>query len=102
LAVHPVTSERILHFDAGAGNGDDRHLRCTGLFFILRFWEIMLVPMYFLIGVWAESAEFMWQSNSFFIRCRFGPDVAAISLTFWMDRRHLISLKSSEIFKMAK
>jgi len=37
------------------------------LFFV--FWEAMLVPMYLLIGIWADRANFMRPSSSSCTRC---------------------------------
>jgi len=38
--------------------------------FLLLFWEVMLIPMAFLIGIWGHGRRIYAAINSFFIRWR--------------------------------
>jgi NADH-quinone oxidoreductase subunit M len=49
---HRHEGEGVLDLHAGARGGDDRRLRALDLFLFYVFWDFMLIPMYFLIGVW--------------------------------------------------
>ncbi|GIT06603.1 MAG: hypothetical protein CM1200mP30_02330 [Pseudomonadota bacterium] len=50
-------------------SASDRMLGCFAamdvvLFYV--FFEVMLIPMYLLIGIWGGSTDFMLPSNSFY------------------------------------
>jgi NADH-quinone oxidoreductase subunit M len=55
LMVRAGQSQRISDLHAVVGNRHARRLRRLDLFLFYVFWEVMLVPMYFLIGVWGGT-----------------------------------------------